>query len=328
MNTTRHRLTKAATCLLLSMSITTAIFAQTSFPNAPIRLVIPSAPGGLTDPIARFFSAHFQKVWGQPGVVEHHPGAGGIIGTQFVTKAAPDGYTLLIGNIGPLVFTPALNPKTPYVVSRDLAPVGSLIRFANVMLVNPTVKATSVSELIQLAKQKPGSIYFSSAGNGQSQHLSGELFKRTAGIEITHVPYKGTGPATTDLIGGQVQLMFGNIPSALPFIKSGQLRALAVTGSLRSVALPNVPTVEESGLPGFIVNSWVALLAPAGTPKAIIDSINEETARAWATPEGQAILLANNLEFAKGSQADLGSFLDNESMRWSKLIREANIKGD
>ena len=301
-------------------------FAQTG-PTGPVKMIVPSAPGGLSDPVVRFLGEHFQKAFGQPLLMVHLPGGGGIVGTQAVATAAPDGHTLLLGNIGPLVFAPALNPKLPY-SPKDLAPVGSLLTFGNAVLVNPKLNVNNVTELVQAAKARPGSINFASAGNGQSQHLTGELFKRAAGIELVHVPYRGTGPATIDLIGGQVQLMFGNIPAALPFIKSGQLRAIAVTSNKRSVSLPNVPTVQESGLPGFVVESFVVTMAPAATPKAVIQRLNEEMQKAWLTPEGQKVLADLNIDFNRSSPDEIGAFLQKDSERWTKVVREANIKAD
>lgn len=321
------RLRKWATALSLALGLSAPGWSQ-NYPTAPVKMIIPSAPGGLSDPVARFLGEHFQRTFGQPLVIEHRAGAGGIIGIQQTAKAAADGYTLVLANIGPLVFAPAINANMPYVVSRDLVPVGSLLTFGNAVLVNPSFKGNNIRELIHLAKQKPGTINFASAGNGQSQHLSGEMFKRMAGVDIVHVPYKGTGPATTDLIGGQVQLMFGNIPAALPFIKSGQLRAIAVTGPKRSAALPDVPTVEESGLPGFVVVSFVIVMAPAGTPKAIIQRLNEEMNNALATPEGQKVLANLNFDLGKQSPEDLAAFLESESVRWTKVIKDANVKAE
>ncbi|MDO8278028.1 MAG: tripartite tricarboxylate transporter substrate binding protein [Burkholderiaceae bacterium] len=300
-----------------------------AYPAAPIKVIIPTAPGGLSDPVVRFLSDQFQREFGHPMVMDYRAGGGGVIATQGLVKAAPDGYTLMLGNIGPVIFTPALNPKVvTYNALKDIVPVGSLVTFGNAVLLNPAVPAKNVTELIQLARQKPGSINFASSGNGQSHHLTGEMFKRMAGVEMTHVPYKGSGPAMTDVISGQVQMMFGNIPAALPFIKQGQLKVLAVTSPRRSSALPDVPTVAESGLPGFNVVSWVGMFAPAGTPKAITDRLNEAMEKAWATPEGQKLLASLAFDLVKGSPAELSRFMENETNRWGKLIREANIKVD
>lgn len=206
--------------------------------------------------------------------------------------------------------------------------MGSLLTFSNVVLVNPSLKIANVKQLIQTAKQSPGSINFASAGNGQSQHLSGELFKRMAGIDIVHVPYKGTGPAMTDLMGGQVQLLFGSLPAALPFIKGGKLRAIAVTGPTRSAALPGVPTVNESGLPGFFVLSYVVVMAPAGTPQAIVQRLNEEMSKAWASPEGQKLLAELDMTATRQKPDQLSAFLESESTKWTKVIKDANVQAD
>jgi tripartite-type tricarboxylate transporter receptor subunit TctC len=313
-----------ATLLLLAAPI--AASAQ-SYPSQPVRMIVPSAPGGLSDPVVRFLSEHFQKTFGQPIVMLHQAGGGGIVGTQAVAKAPPDGYTLLLGNIGPLLFAPALNPKLPYSV-KDLAPVGSLLTFGNAVLVNGSTGITTLQQLIQAARQKPGTINFASAGNGQSQHLTGELFKRAANIDIVHVPYKGTGPAMTDLIGGQVQLMFGNIPAALPHIRSGALRAIAVTSAKRSDVLPDVPTVQEAALRDFVVESFVVVMAPAGTPQPIVQRLNEEMQKAWLTPEGQRLLGDLNIVLARSTPREIATFLDNDGQRWARVIREGNVKAE
>ncbi|MDP3135295.1 MAG: tripartite tricarboxylate transporter substrate binding protein, partial [Burkholderiaceae bacterium] len=216
-----HSLGRGAAALALSLL---AGIAAAAYPNGPVKIVVPSAPGGVTDPIARHIAEYLQRKWNSPVVVEHRPGAGGVTATAMMVKAPADGQMLVMANIGPLVFSPALY-TVPYVVSKDIVPVGALVQFANVLLVNPNLPVKNVRDLIALAKSRPGTLNFASSGNGQSQHLTGEMFKRMAGVDIQHVAYKGTGPATTDLIGGQVQIMFGNIPSALPFVKDGKLRA-------------------------------------------------------------------------------------------------------
>lgn len=301
--------------------------ASAAYPNGPVKIIVPSAPGGVTDPIARHIAEYLQRKWNSPVVVEHRPGAGGVTATAMMVKAPADGQTLVMANIGPLVFSPALY-NVPYVVSRDIVPVGALVQFANVLLVNPNLPVKSVRDLIALAKSKPGTLNFASSGNGQSQHLTGEMFKRMAGIDIQHVAYKGTGPATTDLIGGQVQIMFGNIPSALPFVKDGKLRAVAVTGPRRSPAFPDVPTIAESGVPGFSVTSHLILVAAAGTPADIVRKINADVNELWAQPASQKILEGLYMDWQKQSPEELAAFLAGESQRWSKLIKEANLKGE
>jgi len=318
------RMLAAAGGLLLA----TAIASAQAWPTGTIRIIIPAAPGGSSDHVARLVADHLQAALGAAVFLDHRPGAGGIVGTQLLIKSAPDGHTFMLGNIGPQVFAPAMNPAVTYVTARDLVPVGSLVTFGNVMVVNPNVRATNVRELIDLGKASPGKINFGSPGNGQSQHISGEMFKRMAGIDIVHVPYKGTAAATTDLIAGQVQMMFGNIPAALPFIQSGQLRAIAVTAGKRSRMLPNVPTVAESGLPEFKVSSWVALFAPAGTPRAILERVNAEANKAWASPAGQKILAQYDFDSEPLSLEQMSAFVTGETARWSKVIKEANIKAD
>jgi tripartite-type tricarboxylate transporter receptor subunit TctC len=320
----------AAACLVLGAMAIAPAHGQTAadYPSAPIRIVVPSASGGLSDPWVRFVGDRLRAAWGQPVVMEHRAGGGGIIGGQYVVNAPPDGHTLLIGNAGGQLFTPLLNPKTPYVVQRDLVPIGTPFTFANVLIVHPSVKANTVRELIQLAKEKPGTLQFASSGIGQSHHLSGELFKRMAGIDIAHVPYKGSGPAATDLVGGHVPMMFANIPAALPFIQAGKARALAVTGARRSVALPDVPTMDEAGVPGYMVVSWIGLFAPAATPAPVLAKLTDEVNRAWESPEGQRLLQSLNIDWTKGTGESFRAFLNTENAKWTPVIRDANITAE
>lgn len=314
--------------LLVTLLLHAAVVAQ-EYPVRPIRVVIPSAPGGFTDTVVQILSEHFRAAWGKPVVMEHKAGAGGIVGTDTVAKAAADGYTLLAGNIGPIVITPALQQgKVPYEVERDLVPVKLLATFGNVLVVHPSVPATNVKELIALARARPGTLHFASPGIGQSQHLSGELFKRLAEVDVVHVPYKGTGPALTDLIGGQVQMMFSNVPPALQHVESGKLRALAVTGPRRARALPEVPTMEEAGLAGYQVASWIALFAPAGTPPAIVAKLHAEATQALEAAAGRDRILAANAEPGTGSAQDLGAMVAAERAKWGKIIREGNIRAE
>lgn len=312
----------------LAVLLHAAALAQ-DYPARPIRVVIPSAPGGFTDTVVQILNDHFRSVWGQPVVMEHKAGAGGIVGTDAVARAAPDGYTLLAGNIGPIVITPLLQQgKVPYEVERDLVPIKLLTSFGNVLVVHPSVPATSVKELIAFARSKPGALHFASPGIGQSQHLSGELFKRMAEVDIVHVPYKGTGPALTDLIGGQVQMMFSNIPPALQHVESGKLRALAVTGPRRARTLPDLPTLEEAGLPGYQVASWIALFAPAATPPAIVAKLHAEVTQALGSATGRERILAANAEPGTGSPQDLAAMVAAERSKWSKVIREGSIRAE
>jgi tripartite-type tricarboxylate transporter receptor subunit TctC len=296
------------------------------YPSRPITIVVPSAAGGLSDAFVRLIGDTIQGAWGQPVVMDPRSGAGGIIGTQVVANAAPDGYTLLMGNIGPLAINPTLYSSLPYDVETQLAPVALVATYPNVLVVNPSLPIHSIADLIRYAKEKPGTLNFASAGIGQSQHLSGEMFKSMADIDIVHVPYKGTGPALTDLLSGSVQMMFSNVPAAVPYIESGKLRAIAVTGLTRSKALPQVPTVNEAGLPGYDVVSWLALMVPAKTPDEIIARLHAEVAKALASPAGQRHLAAVGADAGSGSPQAVARFLKEEQAKWSKVIKEANVK--
>jgi tripartite-type tricarboxylate transporter receptor subunit TctC len=296
------------------------------YPSRPITIIVPSAAGGLSDAFVRLIGDTIQGAWGQPVVMDPRSGAGGIIGTQVVANAAPDGYTLLMGNIGPLAINPTLYSSLPYDVETQLAPVALVATYPNVLVVNPSLPIHSIADLIRYAKEKPGTLNFASAGIGQSQHLSGEMFKSMADIDIVHVPYKGTGPALTDLLSGSVQMMFSNVPAAVPYIESGKLRAIAVTGLTRSKALPQVPTVNEAGVPGYDVVSWLALMAPAKTPDEIIARLHAEVTKALASPAGQRHLAAVGADAGSGSPRAVARFLKEEQAKWSKVIKEANIK--
>jgi tripartite-type tricarboxylate transporter receptor subunit TctC len=299
------------------------------YPSRAIHLVIPSAPGGFTDSVVQLLSESLRAAWGQPVVMEHRAGAGGIIGTDRVAKAAPDGYTLLAGNIGPLTIAPFVQEgRVPYDVERDLTPIKLMATFANVLVVNPSIPAANVQDLVRLARAKPGTLHFASPGIGQSQHLSGELFKRVANVDLVHVPYKGSGPALTDLIGGQVQMMFSNIPAALSHIADGRLRPLAVTGSRRSEALPDVPTVAEAGLPDYEVVSWIGLFAPAGTSPEIVSRLHAEATRALASPTAKQRFDAASADLGTGSASDFAAFLAADRAKWGRVIREAGIRAE
>lgn len=300
--------------------------AAQPYPSRPITIIIPSAAGGLSDAFVRLIGDTIQTAWNQPVVMDPRSGAGGIIGTQVVANAAPDGYTLLMGNIGPLAINPALYSSLPYDVETQLAPVALVATYPNVLVVNPSLPIHSIADLIRYAKEKPGTLNYASAGIGQSQHLSGEMFKSMADIDIVHVPYKGTGPALTDLLSGSVQMMFSNVPAAVPYIESGKLRAIAVTGLTRSKALPHVPTVNEAGLPGYDVVSWLALMAPAKTPDEIIARLHAEVTKALASPAGQRHLASVGADAGSGSPQEFARFLKEEQVKWSKVIKEANIK--
>jgi tripartite-type tricarboxylate transporter receptor subunit TctC len=318
-------------CALVSAVLGTALFAFPTFgqeyPSRPVRLVVPFAAGGPNDIIARLVGGRLSEALGQPIVVENRPGAGGNIGTDFVAKAAPDGYTLLSAGPGSLIINPLLG-SVPYDTARDFAPVSLMASAPNVLVVHPSLPAKSVKELIELARARPRHLNYASGGPGSTPHLSGALFAVMAGIDIVHVPYKGTGPASADLLGGQVQMAFFGIPPLLPHIRSGKLRALAVTGKRRSPELPEVPTVHEAALPGYEVSPWYGLLAPAGTSRAIITRLNAEVARVVRSAEMREKLASQGAEPAGGTPEDYAAVIRADTATWARVIKDAGIRGE
>ena len=299
------------------------------YPAKPIRIVVPFPAGGTTDILARAVAAKLTETTGQPAVVDNRPGAGGNIGAELVAKSAPDGYTFLMGTGGTHAINPGLYAKMPYDHVKDFAPVILVAGVPNVLVVNPALPVNSVQELIAYIKANPGKVNFASSGSGTSIHLSGELFKTMTGLQLTHVPYKGSAPALQDLVGGQVQIMFDNLPSSLALIKGGKLKALAVTSAERSSALPDVPTVAEAGLPGFEASSWFGLLAPAGTPKEAIAKINGEVAKWLATPEAKEKLASQGAIAASGlTPEDFQKHIASETTKWAKVVKESGAKVD
>jgi tripartite-type tricarboxylate transporter receptor subunit TctC len=327
----KQRLLRTVVALvgIAAIAVAAPTGAQTpAYPTKPIRLVVPFPPGGATDIIARAVAQKLSETWGQSIVVDNRPGAGGNIGTELVAKAAPDGYTLEMGTVGTHAINASLYAKIPFDNVKDFAPIILVAGVPNVLEVNPSLPINSVQELIAYAKANPGKLNFASSGNGTSIHLSGELFKVMTGVQMTHVPYKGSAPALQDLVAGQVQLMFDNLPPSLPQIKSGKLRALAVTSATRAPALPDVPTVAESGLPGFEASSWFGLLAPAGTPPTIIAKINAEVAAWLASPEGKEKLASIGANAAGGSSEDFARHIQAETAKWAKVVKESGAKVD
>jgi len=320
------RLHRFALGALLAL-VATAASAQT-YPTKPIRLVVPFPPGGATDILARDVAQKLTEAWGQQVIVDNRPGAGGNIGSELVAKSAPDGYTLEMGTVGTHAINASLYAKMPYDHVKDFVPVILVAGVPNVLVVNPAVPANSVAELIAYAKANPGKLNFASSGNGTSIHLSGELFKFMAGVQMTHVPYKGSAPALQDLIGGQVQLMFDNLPPSLPQIKAGKLRALAVTSLARAPALPDVPTMAEAGLPGYEASSWFGVLAPAGTPPAIVTKLNAEIAKWLATPEAKEKLSKQGANAAGGTPEDFAKHIAAETAKWAKVVKDSGAKID
>ena len=302
--------------------------APAAYPTKPIRLVVPFPAGGATDLLAREVSKHLTDAWGQSVVVDNRPGAGGNIGSELVAKSPPDGYTLEMGTVGTHAINASLYSKMPYDHVKDFVPVILVAGVPNVLVVNPSVPVNTVQELIAYAKANPGKLNFASSGSGTSIHLSGELFKVMAGVNMTHVPYKGSAPALAELIAGQVQLMFDNLPPSLPQIKAGKLRALAVTSARRAPALPDVPTVAEAGLPGFEASSWFGVLAPAGTPPAVVAKLNAEIAKWLMSPEAKEKLAGVGANIAGGTPEDFARHIQAETAKWAKVVKESGAKVD
>ena len=304
----------------------TAGASSQSWPSKPLRYIVPFPPGAFNDSLARIMSAELPKALGQPVLVENRPGGNTIIGTEAAAKSPPDGYTLF-GAALPFAVIQSLY-KTSFDVTRDFAPITLAGTTPNLLVANPNVPINSVKELIAAAKAKPGGLNYASTGNGTSNHLSFELFKSMTGTSITHVPYKGSAPAVTDLIGGQVQLMFDNTPNVLPQVKAGKLKAIAVSSTKRSSLAPEVPTVDESGVPGYEVNVWFGILAPAGTPREIIARLNTEMVRIMRTPEIADRFAKAGVDVVASSPEYFGDFLKSEVARWAKVVQDANIKAD
>ena len=302
--------------------------AQAAWPSKPIRIVVPFPPGGTTDILARAAAQKMTEAWKEQAVIDNRPGAGGNIGAELVAKAPADGYTMLMGTVGTHAINASLYAKMPYDHVKDFAPVILVAAVPNVMVVHPSVPAATVAEFIAWAKANPGKVNFASSGSGTSIHLAGELFKTQTGLAMTHVPYKGSAPAIADLIGGQVQVMFDNLPSALPQIRGGKLRALAVTSRERANALPDVPTVAESGLLGFEASSWFGLLAPTGTPREVVVRVNAEIARWLASSDAKDKLASQGAVAAGGTPEDFASHITAETAKWQKVVRESGAKVD
>ena len=305
-------------------------FAQgaANYPSKPIRIVVPFPAAGTTDILARAVGNEMQKAWGQPVVVENRPGAGGNLGSDVVAKAAPDGYTLLVGAVSPQAINVTLYPRMPYDVMRDFAHITLIAVVPNLLEVHPSVPVKTVKELIDLAKAKPGQLAYASSGSGTSIHLSAELFKSMAGVDMLHIPYKGSAPAITDLMAGQVQLMFDNLPSSIAQVKAGRLRAIAVTTLTRSPALPDVPTIAESGLPGYDASSWFGMHAPAGTPKDIVNKIHGVVAKALRTPEMIERLSTQGAQPVGNTPEEFTEFVRAEIAKWAKVVKASGARVD
>jgi tripartite-type tricarboxylate transporter receptor subunit TctC len=316
--------TAARLAALLAFSL--AAFAQDDYPNRPVRIIVPFAPGGSTDVVARILADRLGHELRQNFVVENKPGAGGNIGADAVAKASPDGYTLLMGTTGVLAINKYLYKDMSFDADRDLAPVSYTSLITNILVVNPQVPARTVQDLVRLAKAEPGRLTFASSGAGSSTHLSAELFRSMAGVEILHVPYKGSSQALTDVMAGQVTMLFDNAPSSIPFIEQGRLRAVAVTSTKRLPNLPEVPTLDEAGVQGYESLSWSGIVAPAATPRRVIDKLNAAIEKILREPEVRERFAKLGVEPVGGPPEAFSRHIRAESEKWGRVVRTANIK--
>ena len=326
----RHLLALAGAALLAHAP---GAWAQGAWPNKPVRIVVPFAPGGTTDILARAVAPELSRAFGQQFVVDNRAGAGGNLGAEIVAKSPADGYTILMGTVGTHGINKALYNKLPYDPQKDFAPITLVAGVPNVMVMNSekarALNINTVADFIQYAKANPGKLNMASSGNGTSIHLAGELFKSMTGIFMAHIPYRGSGPALLDMVAGNMDVMFDNLPSAMPQIKGGKLKALAVTSAERSAALPDVPTVEEAGkLKGFEASSWFGLLAPAGTPPDIVNRIQQEVAKSLGTPAIKEKMLAQGAIPSGNTPAEFARLIDAEHKKWAAVVKASGAKVD
>lgn len=299
-----------------------------AFPSKPIRLVCPFPPGGAVDIASRAIAEELTRILGQPVTVDNKPGAGGNLGAADAARAAPDGYTLFMSTSGIQAINPVLYSKMPVDPNKELAPVAPLVSLSNVLVVHPSVPAKSVQEVVALAKREPGKWVYASSGNGTSIHMSGAMFTQMTATDITHVPYKGSAPAVTDLLGGQVHMMFDNIPSALPHIKSGKLRALATTGARRDPALPDLPTVAEAGVAGYESGVWFGLMVPAGTPRDLVARLNTAVVQGARSPGFVKRMTELGYNIIPGTADEMASAIKGEITRWTPIVKASGAKVD
>jgi tripartite-type tricarboxylate transporter receptor subunit TctC len=299
-----------------------------AYPNRPVKFIVPFPPGGAIDTLARLVAQNLSQTWGQPATVENRPGAGGIIGTEQVAKAPPDGYTMGWGAVGTHGINVGLYKKLPYDPVKDFAAVVPVAIVPNLIVVNPSVPANTLADLIRLAQAQPGKLSYASAGTGTTLHISCELFRSMAKVDIVHVPYKGSSPAVADVIGGQVPVMCDSVTSALPHIRAGRLRALAITSTRRSGTLPTVPTVAEAALPGYEMNPWFGVFAPAGTPAAIVEQVNAQVNKLLASPDLKARLADIGAEPMSGTPEQFAAMVRDDVDKWGRLVRAAGISAE
>jgi len=297
------------------------------YPTRPVRIIVPFPPGAGTDIVGRAVAQSLTEAWSHSLVVDNRPGAGGTIAGEIVSKSTPDGYTLMLGNVSTLAIARGLYPKLAYDPLRDFAPITLITTSENVIVLHPSVKPNSVKELIAYAKANPGKLNYGSSGSGTTSHLGGAMFASMAGVEMTHVPYKGSAPMLTDLLSGQLQLAFSSVPTALPHIKSGRLKPLAVTRLARSATLPDLPTVHET-LPGFDISLWQGIVAPAGTPRAIVMKLNQQIAKSLHTPGLKSKLAAQGLDAVGNSPEQFAAYMKSEADKWAKIIKASGARAD
>jgi tripartite-type tricarboxylate transporter receptor subunit TctC len=321
-------LLKVCTLVAAACALAPALHAQTFPANKPVRIIAPFGPGSTIDIMGRLLTPKLTESLGTPVIVENRPGAGGAIGMDATAKAAPDGHTLAIGALGPLAMNPVLYPKTPFDPVKDFAAVSLLATGPVAIVVHPSIPAKTIRELVALAKAKPGQLNYGSPGVGSSPHLTGELFKLETGTNLVHVPYKGNAEALTDLIGGQVSIVFSGVPPVVPMVKAGKVRALATTGKTRNASLPEAPTIAEAGLKGAEVLIWYGVVAPAATPKDIITRLNRDIVKAMATPDLKEKFLQQGVDPETSTPEQFAQMIRDEHARWTKVIRTAGIRLD
>lgn len=319
--------TVVAAAVLLAATIAPAEAAE-PFPTRPVRIVVPFGPGGTSDVVTRIVSPTLTELWGQQLVVDNRPGAGGNIGSELVARASADGYTLVMATVATHGIGPSLYTKLPFHPVKDFAPISLLASTPSVVIVNPSVPVGSVKDLIAFARSKPGQILFGSAGNGGSLHMSGELFNSMTGVKLVHVPYKGTAAALVDLMSGQIHIMFDTLPSAIPHIKTKKVKAVAVTSTSRIQALPDLPTVSESGVPGYEVTSWYGPLAPAATPRSIVQKLQADFIRTANLPEVRQRLTAAGADPIGSTAKRFAAFIETELRKWAKVVRDSGARID
>ncbi|MBM3358017.1 MAG: tripartite tricarboxylate transporter substrate binding protein [Betaproteobacteria bacterium] len=301
--------------------------AAQEYPAKPVRIVIGFPPGGATDLVSRLMAPKYTEIFKQQFIVDNRPGANGVIGSDLAAKATPDGHTLHLATIGSLVISPAIG-KVPYDPLKDFAPISQAVALQNIFIVHPTLPTRSLKELIALARSRPGKLNFASSGIGSPGHLAGELFKNMAKVDVVHVPYKGGGPAMVDLIAGHIEIFVAVISTAVPQVKAGKARALAVTGNKRAEALADVPTVAETGLKGYEATNWYGMVTPANTPQAIIERLNKATVAVLAMPDVRKALLDNGIDAASSSPGEFAAHIRAETAKWTKVVREAGVKAE